>query len=491
MPYNSGFNNATNSTKDYFRLNILILIAIVGIYLIVISPFLWPDGMFLDGVTYATISKNMSNNIGTFCTPHYTDVLYPTFHEHPPLAIAIESLFFRLLGDSIYTERIYSLLTLLCTCLIIILIWQQTGNKLITGWIPLLFYFSMPLILWVFCNNMLENTLCIFIGLSIFFYLESTKKNRFIYLSLSGIMIVAGILTKGPFALFPLFFPLLYWFFKRTTSLKYLINNMLIIILIILGSFFYLLVFNTETSESLTLYFNRQIIESLRNTIEGNRFFIFGRMALEILPSLIILFVLMVLHILKYGRTGIFNHNGKQAYLFLIFGLTGVIPIIVSLKQRGFYIAPPLMFFALGFASLIENKFIHYLQKITLKLKQIKIITVVVIFIVIVSVLMPFSQLNNINRNKKIISDLRILHSVLPENSTINISPKLYDNWSLHAYFARYYNISLDPDIKKQKFYLLIDPSLKNDIKMEGYYKVDVALSTFELYSLLKKTNSK
>lgn len=46
-------------------------LSVFGIILIIISPSLLSDGMFLDGLLYAVISKNLANGIGDFgTTPH-------------------------------------------------------------------------------------------------------------------------------------------------------------------------------------------------------------------------------------------------------------------------------------------------------------------------------------------------------------------------------------------------------------------------------------
>ena len=68
----------------------------------IVAPSLFSDGMFADGVDNATIARNMANGLGDFWQPHHTNVIAPEFYEHPPLAFGLQSIWFRLLGDSIY-----------------------------------------------------------------------------------------------------------------------------------------------------------------------------------------------------------------------------------------------------------------------------------------------------------------------------------------------------------------------------------------------------
>ena len=85
-------------------------ISVLAIFFFIISPHFLAEGMFLDGITYAALAKNYAQGLGNFWNLHYCQTLYPEFHEHPPLAIVIQSWFFTLFGSSIYVEKIYSVL---------------------------------------------------------------------------------------------------------------------------------------------------------------------------------------------------------------------------------------------------------------------------------------------------------------------------------------------------------------------------------------------
>ena len=73
-----------------------------------VLPRLAHRGMFLDGITYASIARNLAEGRGRFWEPFYTATIYPAFHEHPPLAFWLQSLWFRALGDHLFVERAYS-----------------------------------------------------------------------------------------------------------------------------------------------------------------------------------------------------------------------------------------------------------------------------------------------------------------------------------------------------------------------------------------------
>ncbi len=161
-------------------------IAIAGIFMLIISHSWLSDGMFMDGTIYAVLSRNMANGTGTFWQPHFSDTMFPVFVEHPPLAFGIEGILFRILGDNRFVERFYSLFTIFITAIVIVLIWKTVLKKSSTGWLPLLFWITMPTVNWISVNHMLENTLALFICLSVIFYFKSLYSRRIFYLFLSG-----------------------------------------------------------------------------------------------------------------------------------------------------------------------------------------------------------------------------------------------------------------------------------------------------------------
>ena len=137
---------------------------------VVCLPLLLTRGMSLDGVIYATISRNMALGMGEFWHPAFTDD-GNRFIDSPPLAFLLESVFFCALGDRWWVERLYSLSTALPTGCILVLIWRRlahgSGELRNFAWLPLALWLSMPSWYWIYRNNYLENTLGIFTALAV------------------------------------------------------------------------------------------------------------------------------------------------------------------------------------------------------------------------------------------------------------------------------------------------------------------------------------
>src|SRR5919112_6909966 len=90
-----------------------------------ILPRIAQRGMFLDGVTYAVIARNMAAGAGSLWRPYFSDTLYPVFFEQPPLGLAFQSLAFRALGDHLFVERAFSVLIFAITALLVTAIWRR------------------------------------------------------------------------------------------------------------------------------------------------------------------------------------------------------------------------------------------------------------------------------------------------------------------------------------------------------------------------------
>lgn len=266
-------------------------LSVFGIILIIISPSLLSDGMFLDGLLYAVISKNLANGIGDFWHLHLTKTLSPIFFEHPPLAFGLQSLFFKILGDSIFVEKLYSFLTYVVTGIIIVKIWKKliVNNSNQTAWLPLLLWITIPLVFWAIPNNMLENTMMIFTSLSVLFILKSFENRRFLYLFLAGLSLFGAFLCKGFVGLFT--FSFIFWIFiiKRNINFKRFFIDTSVLFFSALLPLIVLYFAVPESIDNILAYINKQVVGSVQNvqTVE-TRFFILIRLFLELIPMFLL-----------------------------------------------------------------------------------------------------------------------------------------------------------------------------------------------------------
>ena len=89
-------------------------------------PKLLSEGVFFDGLLYASISRNFAEGFGDYWSSRFSDTFFfYTFAEHPPLQIWLGSFAFRLFGDDIHVEKAYSLATFVATSAAMLLIWRR------------------------------------------------------------------------------------------------------------------------------------------------------------------------------------------------------------------------------------------------------------------------------------------------------------------------------------------------------------------------------
>lgn len=454
-----------------------------GIFFFIISPNLLSDGMFMDGLIYSTVSQNLADGVGTFWNPSFSQLHLNDFHEHPPFAFGIQSVFYSIFGDSRYIDKIYSILTILIVSILIKKIWEL--YKLKHAWLPVFIYLITPLIGWTATNNMLENTMSIFTTLSVYFYLMNLEKKKYYLLAIAGFMLFLGFLTKGFFAFFPWSIPFIYWLIIRKSTFKIMLIESIILVAFTILPLILLMLISTEAKLSLEKYFEIQVVGSLKNVITvDSRFFIINKLLTELLPAIGILIICILILFRKKMKPDILKKYSKNFILFFSLGLTGVLPIMISLKQNGFYIVTALPFFAIAFAFLIYPFIEESLARMNFQSKGFKVFKWISISVFVFSLTTCLYFSSTIGRDKEKLEDIYSIMPHLENGSIINISASLNQDWSLFGYFSRYKNISLDPHLINKREFLLINKSGYHDSLLLRYNKVDI--QTYELM-LLKR----
>ena len=421
---------------------------LIGITLILLSNSLLTEGMFLDGVLYACISRNMAVGMGSFWNPFYTQTIGPVFHSHPPLAFGLEALFFKLLGDHWWVEKAYSALTFLLTALLIALIWKRSTNNFRWAWLPLLFWIAMPLITWSATNNLLENTMSVFVMLSVYLMIVSYQRNSKLWLFLAGITLFAAFLSKGFTGLFPLVFPIIYCIFDdKRRWIQGPIDTLLLMVTLAVLSGVMFLVFPPSFAY-LKDYINLQVIGGgLHEATVSTRFYIVFSLLLQLIAPLVVFSIILIMSkIINKDKHKVFEFapDKKHFFSFLILGLTGVLPIMLSVKQRDFYMLAALPFFALAFGHLSLSMVNMMLLEIRPKTRNWMMIASSVVLLV--GMVLNISHIGKYGRDEALIEEVKNRMAEADGENIIEITPEEYTQWAKHAYYMRYGKISLNPN---------------------------------------------
>ena len=446
-------------------------------------------GMFTDGILYAAIAKNMAVGQGTFWFPVFSETS-GTFIGHPALHFFLESLYFRVFGDSYLTERLYCLTSALLVSFMMHRIWQQYLPKYrALSFVPLLFFFLIEDVFLTYTYNLLECTLTLFTTASflcIIPILQNKKSNKTVVFISFVAALFAAFLSKGPVGFFPLATFGIGWLALRTPNLKNAFIWTLTTIIALTTIIFILLQFEAPF-QSLSAYWEEQVMGSVNaaTTVEGqgnmrgNRLHILKRWFDKMLPVLVI--VALITGFAWRQKVNLFrSETAKRSMVLLLLGLAGTLPFVFISKQASYYLVPAYVFFVLGFAAFIAPEVARLIDKINVKSVPFKVFQTVVAVSLIAVFCYLFTQIGETDRrDKKLLSDVRKVGTLVP-SGTIIFTKNAKAQYSLYHFLERYYDISVD-DEKAGHSYVLTDKGMGLDSE-KGCNIVDLDLELFNLY---------
>jgi len=468
-------------------------IATIAVFIGLIVPMLIQDGMFMDGLLYTCVAKNLGNGIGSFWFP-VSDATWiidgvKSFHEHPPLAFGIQSVFFKLLGNSMYVERFYSLLTACLTAFLIIITWKEIfkENKEMAkySWLAVLFWVIVPVVYWSFQNNMQENTMGVFSLSAVYFILKGLSSNNktLLYIFLAGFFTFLATFSKGVPGLFPIGVVGLYWLINKKPKF-YLTVLYTTILVFIPALIYYLLLLKPEAKEALTFYLNHRLLGRIdADPTVTNRFHTLIAIFSQLLPVLIIGVILFF--VFRKKSINKYFQFKKEFILFILIGLSASLPLMLTMVQKDFYFSHSIPYFAIAIAILLSPGIEVLVNKIDMGKRGFRNFTYIAYFLLVFAVGFSIFNIGNQSRDKDQLHDTYLIGKNIPNNKIIDTTPSIMTQFNIRYYLVRYFNISTLPSGTEHD-YLLIDNENK-DIVPEGYEKVELATVRYFLFKKLPK----
>lgn len=460
--------------------NALVLI-VLALLITIFLPSLVHQGMFLDGITYSAISKNLASGIGSCFAPHYTKILFPSFYEHPPLVFIIQSYFFSIFGNGFYTENIFSLCIILISVSGIFLCWRLLSGSEVERrnfWLPILLWLSIPIVAWSYKNNLLENTTGVFCVFAVYFILRTLIYSTSIFLLPASLLICLAFFSKGFVGLFPIVVPIIYAFIYGSWKRAFI--YFLIIVALLISYFICLQLLLPELITNLKFYFNQQLLPALQNKRElttDYRFKILLDLLLDLSIPIILLIGFWYLEWKNHFKT--IEFKNKRFLLFFLIALSASIPLMISLKQRKFYLIPSIPFYALSIGYLLHEVIQVQIEKIPeVYFKYIKFLSYGSIGLIFVY---SISNFGNYSRDKEILIDVQRITQHIPTGSILSTSQDLCTDWALIAYLSRFGYLSLD--CSNEHKFLLLDRNSNKNIS-DKFKPLDLKLSRFKVYQI-------
>ncbi len=441
------------------------------------------QGLFFDGLIYSTLANNISQGIGTVYDPRISKFYFQHFYEHPTLAIYLESIFFKVLGSSYYVERVYSLSIFLLVLTLIVKFWKtiysESNENQKFSWLVVLLFLPLPMVFWVFTQNMLEGTLTMFSLASTYLLYKAMIHKDFkiqvCLIMIASLLIVAAFFSKGPVGVFPLVTIFIYYLATKKIRLQ---QSMILTLLLFLSVsiVFFLLMQDESLYLSTKHYLNQQVIASL----QGLRPTVTNRLSIVMdLLKVIIPITLLSIIVFLFTRKKVQQDKEKQkvGIFFILVGLSASLPIVLSTKQYGFYLVPSLPYFSLGISIII----FPYVKYLFYKIKKPIYLIGFVYTLLLVSVLFTGFKINTYSRDQVLLTDLQCIAKEIGKDRIIHIDRNMSRDIQLNTYFMRYYNIELDSK-NEYKYYLRYKKSNKFNVKLEEYDQVDIELKIYTLY---------
>ena len=489
---------------------------VVGAFLLFISGNFLSEGLSHVGMDNAVVAQRMSEGFEDFWLPSLSAPGNPDRSNYMPLGYWIESVWYRIFGSSSFmAEKIYSVLTYFIIAALMIWIWTLLGQSRRVGWLPLMCWITIPLVSWSATNNLLESTMTMFVLLSVVFLLKAGRASfisqtrlalgkktgpyrlsRTAWVVLAALMMELAFLVKGFAGLFPIFFPFLYWIIVRRERILFPVFSTGVILVIWMVTIFVAILVSPDIYHHLYNYLHHQLIGGVLHvqTVTSHFYILYVLLLQGFIPLLLTAIICIIrLKSRPFYRYLFFWRHTKKltaeqiersrlGWFFLAVGVSGILPIMLGLKQQDFYIVPTLPFFAIAMACLLYNLIEDWLERINKTAKRVLAAMAVILFGS--GLLLNINSLNKINSNQVLLNDMRQILPYLSHGEVISVTDEVMSADEVAEYFYRYKNVTFDTiDSHEHLLSMYAQPETSSG---DSYFK-QMSLPT-QQYKLFERT---
>lgn len=398
------------------------------IALAVLLPFWLSEGMCLDGVVYSCISRNMAEGLGSFWYPNLNPVNEIQFHSHPPLLFGIGSVLYKVLGTSIYTEKIYCMAMAIVTAYLI-----QLNQKTLESpyrapvpcYVSIMLWLSLPVIAWGCRHFLLENTFTVFVLASTYYILKAFKAKSLLFILISVCFRIAATMTKGYVGLFPIGCPILYSLCVDRSRLLFAIAVTIGMVLLLTSSYGLLFYCVPEAASYFDSYMSKQVISSIAGHNEvttEHRWRLLVQLVSELAVPISVCVLVYLLNKASFQK--ITKVQLQHATYWLLVGLAGSLPLMISPKQHRFYLIPSLPYYIIALTTLSGPLINTAMRNIVNKYgNSLKLINVLLFLLIVIS---SIYSLKHPIRDKNLLEDVKLFpNRALPMACPIKKPPTL------------------------------------------------------------------
>ncbi len=477
-----------SKTYHHSAFRLFVLSAFILLLLLPLSR----QGMFIDGVWYAAIAKNMAHQFGSLWDPALSKTMYLHFREHPPLAIYLQSLFFQVLGDGFWVERAYCLTVAILQIGLVSYLWQRFDKSHQHDYSFLLFlWLLIPINIGMYKDNLLEatQTLLTTAGLVTLMCADSQHRWRqiFIYLLGSGLML-AGFLSNGPTSFYLLSIPLLKTLvFKRQSKSEALFDTLLLSLSLAL-LFLLLFLFVPQALVNVKGYLDVQLMAA----ISGDRdlsftglkhLYIFYIYIKDYFYIALAAWIILSMDALV-KRIGLWENfklaaSCRYCRFYFVLSLLASLPVGISHRQMFHYISVSSPVFLLAMVHLTYPSFLRLMIYINRHWRSDKLSLGVMSVLLIGSLGLVLHGFGAYNKNQALIEDVLVVNQYLKGDALVIGSEKVMYDFDLPPHFARVGTVHflLKKDLAKGNYYIYY----AEEALPKGYKTLPLGLTAFKL----------
>jgi len=408
----------------------LALLALGAVLLWFVAPYWLQDGMFMDGQIYAAVAQNLADGLGTFWAPVYQPSAPYPYSEQLPMFTGMESLLFRVLGGTVWTERVFLALAWIATAAGIWALqrrlWPERGSDSAL-WIVAV-WSSAPLVGWGMGNHVQEMWMAPFTVWAV----VAMSHSRWVWLG--GLLTVAAALFKGPQGLFPLVWLLLVGGLGLVSRGE-AVRRFGIVLVTVLVTAFGLWLWDDAREAILRNAGNRLVrtFTQARAVTTADQLWLLGPMLGQ---WAVLLGASLAVAWIRFDSLR--ASLDRRVLAILALGLCASLPLMVTQEQRDFYLITSLGFVALGLGNALGG---------TKVLRSTRFAVVAGLI-----ALAGFSSLpwRRVERDSELRDSLAMFKEDYAPRSAFNVVLELRLNHELAAYAMRHYRWEVDLANKRE-----------------------------------------
>jgi hypothetical protein len=432
----------------------------LAVFLALLLPFVVMHGMFMDGMLYAVVAHNAANGFGSFWEPRFSQVGLAgltIFHEHPPLTFGLQARWFELFGSAYWVERLYAFCTAVITAWLLVLTWRAWSVNIPSlrkqAWWPVLLWIVVPTVHWCYRNNMQENTMGMFTTAAVLFVIMARQRLPWLLHGLAGAMVFLAAMSKGLPGLFPLAAPWLIALAHRENLLRALgwSSWMFLVTAALMGGLLLL----PDAKAFLGTYVEHRLLHRIAElpTVE-HRLATLEMLFSNMLVPLAIAAVLVFLYRRKAGGAPVPAPTRSAALAMTLVGISGVLPLMLTMVQKSFYMAAALPIMALAVALWSAPALTGLLARLGPAHAVVRVCRWIAVMVLAATGVTTVLVAGDPARDADMLHDVALIGGELPQGARVAVQPSLWNEWNLQGYLMRYHFISLDPHAPMEGYYI-------------------------------------